>query len=110
MPFVRVVDRKPWLAHQIYLSISQADNDYIISCQCMPVCGAGREEIGRVTYKEIVESNGRGTQLVMMAWKLGRHNPDAPPFDDEAIAAATSSRWTWVDLGPQPDAAGAEQP
>lgn len=102
MPFVRVVDRNPNLPHQIYLSISQANNDYIISCQCMPASGAGREEIGRVTYKEIVESNGRGTALVMMAWKLGKHNPSAPPFDDAAIGEATASRWTWVDLGPQP--------
>jgi hypothetical protein len=76
----------------------------------MPVCGAGREEIARVTYKEIVESNGRGTALVMMAWKLGKHNPLAPAFDDAAMAEATATRWVWVDLGAQPDAAGAEQP
>ena len=104
MPFVRVVDRNPNLPHQIYLSIDQKNNDYIISCQCMPACGAGREEIGRVTYKEIAMSGGRGTALVMMAWKLGKHSDSAPALDDECIAEATASRWVWVDLGPVPDA------
>ena len=104
MPFVRVVDRNPNLPHQIYLSIDQKNNDYIISCQCMPACGAGREEIARVTYKEIVESQGRGTALVMMAWKLGRHNPEVVALDDECIGEATATRWVWVDLGPQPEA------
>jgi hypothetical protein len=110
MPFVRIVERNPNLPHQIYLTVSQDQHDYIISCQCMPASGAGREEIARVTFKEIAESNGRGSAMVLRAWKKARHNPLVPALDDASIAESLATRWVWVDLGAGSGAEDAELP
>lgn len=99
MPFVRVVDRNPNLPHQIYLTISQDQHDYVISCQCMPASGAGREEIARVSFAELTACNGSGTRLILDTWKKAKHNPSAVALDDAAIGEATATRWVWVDLG-----------
>jgi hypothetical protein len=109
MPFVRVVERNPSLPHQIYLSVSQDQHDYIISCQCMPAVGNGREEIARVAFKEAQRYRSL-SQEILRRWKLAQHNPQAPALDEASIAESLATRWVWVDLGPGVGADGAEQP
>lgn len=105
MPFVRIVERDPTLPHQMYLSISQDQKRYLISCQCM----VRNEVLAELTFKE-AERYSLLSHEILRRWKVAQHNPEVPALTALAVDAATRTRWVWVDLGPQPDAAGAEQP
>jgi len=106
MPFVRVVDPDPGLAHQLHLAFAPGYKEYNVSCNCMPARGNGRMPLTTISMERLVQSGMLASRELIRIWQEA-HNP---PLEDEVVTEATSYRWAWVDGGQEVPGIGAEQP
>lgn len=92
MPYVRVVDQDPSLPHQVVISMSQNQRNYLVSCNCLVGESGHKKQLAEVPARELGDGDYSTIQFLLRVWREA-HNP---PLDDETVAEAHRHRWVWV--------------